>query len=95
MSEKTLLVIQPSVQVNAKALRALENSGFVVVRGNPADFHIIGKHPPIGSALVLDAALKAIGEFAPADTGVGNAMRSRFARELVTALGYGDAVKLK
>ena len=99
MSEttKTLLVIEPNVRLAPKVLRALEESGFLVVRGVPSDFHVIGHHPVPSDPLVLQAALDAIRTFQTSDNWVGNAgnaMRNRFARTLAAKLGYGDVVKI-
>lgn len=91
---KTLLVIEPSVRLAPKVLRALEESGFLVVRGVPSDFHVIGNHPAPSDPLVLSVALKTI-ENCTAEGTSGNNVRWQFARNLAIALGYADTVKLK
>lgn len=93
---KTLLVIQPSVQISKSALREIEAAGFVVVRGDPAQFTVVGNTPPMSEreALVLRVALETIQNL----SGVGiqsNDVRWKFGVNLAAALGYGDVVKMK
>lgn len=91
---RTLLVIEPTVKLSARVSKVLEESGFIVVRGDPNAFHIIGNHPPLSDPLVLSAALSAIGDYT-GGVDNGNGIRSLFARRLATRLGYADAVKYK
>ena len=88
---KTLLVIPTHVKITAKALRELDASGFVVVRGEPGDFHVIGNHPPLTDAMVFGVAMKTIAEHSSTNA---NQVRWSFARNLTIALGYGDTVKM-
>jgi hypothetical protein len=90
-----LLVIDPTVRIDKKQIARIEAAGFVVVRGNPSDFHIISDNLQPSDGLVLRAALDAIGDFRTNDGYEGNGVRSMFGRNLARALGYGDTVKLK
>jgi hypothetical protein len=91
MSDKTLLVIEPRIKMSKAQTRALEESGFVVVRGTPSDFHVVGNHPPMSDPLVLQVALQTIqnvsGQYINAYE-----VRRQFALNLASALGYADAV---
>jgi hypothetical protein len=94
MSDKTLLVIEPRVKLTKAMTRAIEEGGFVVVRGTPSDFHVVGNHPPISDPLVLKVALETIQNH----TGTylhSNQIRWQFAKNLAEALGYGDVVEMR
>jgi len=45
MSDKTLLVVEPGVKLNGDAYRKLEEAGFVIVRGDPSQFHVMNNAP--------------------------------------------------
>lgn len=62
MSDKTLLIVEKGVKLNGDAYKKLEAAGFVIVRGNPSQFHQLPEPMPCIDAILYHAARKAIRE---------------------------------
>lgn len=59
-NDRKLLVIEPGVKLNGDAYKKLDEAGYVVVRGDPSQFHVIDDALHAGDGLLLACALKAL-----------------------------------
>lgn len=80
-SRKTLLVVEHGVTLNGAAYKKLADAGYIVVRGDPSQFHVMETVPSGHADAITDAALATL----RLDYAFSSAsdVRARFASELL------------
>jgi hypothetical protein len=86
---KTLLVVEPGVKLNGDAYKKLDEAGYIVVRGDPSQFHLMESIPSGHADAITDAALATMR--VGFNLANGSDVRNRFAIELLNRLASRGA----
>ncbi len=81
---KKLLVVDHGVTLGGDAYKKLNEAGYVIVRGNPSQFHLLESIPSAQTGAILDAALATLRAEYSFVSAVD--VRARFAKELMNRL---------